>query len=150
MIRHWLPGIGIFLLLLASCTLNATQEQAFSNQKAQYINAINDGSALTVVSMTYPELVAHVKQQGTESFKSTFAPESRKSTRLGAQVIQQTVKKGRKIHILFEVEVQNLNAENSKEQFVGISEDNGENWFFMPYSSYRDGAVCKSLQRLIK
>ncbi len=147
--KTWILGVGIFLFLLAACTLNAEQEQAFSKQKSAYLNAINSGATLTRVSMTYPEFVRYAKQQGPEFFKSTFGSEDSHENNLTNSTIQKTVKKGNKIHILFEVEVQRFDAESTKQQFAGISDDDGANWFFMTYKDYKNKQICPGLKRLL-
>lgn len=141
--------IGIFLFILASCTLNERQEQAFSDQRSQYVNALNEGSVLVAVSMTYPGYVAEVKQKGAAHFKTVFADRS-EEMQVGSQVIRKTVKSGNDIHILFDADIQYTDGKRGQKQFAGISSDNGASWFFLNYDDYKNRQNCKGLKRLIR
>lgn len=147
--QTWIPGIGIFLLILASCTLNATQEQTFNKEMSRYMEAVNTGATLRAVSMTHPEYVRYVKSQGPDFFKATFGASQPKEARLGSSIIQKTAKKGKHIQILFQVEVDKSPEENTKKLFVGISDDDGVNWFFLPYAAYKDHKMLPKLSRLL-
>lgn len=143
-------GISIFLcLLFASCTLNSTQEQALNRHISLYLKAINEGSTLAIVSLTYPDFVKHVKNQGKDFFKSTFTPAETDYPLTDIRILQ-TERRKNHIHVHFKVAEEGFGAGNITKEFAAISENDGVSWFFMPYPDYLNKKICKDLVRIIR
>lgn len=147
--KKWIFGIGIFLFLLSACTLSSTQEQALNKQMGEYIDAVNGDLTLYVVARTYPAYVKHVKNQGVSQFKSTFGRDSHKAP-LGSTSIKTIEKDEKQIHVLFQAkEMDEFGRYSIKKLFVAISENDGKDWFFIPYEAYRKKEICPGLKRLV-
>ena len=144
----WIFGIGI-LLLMAACTLNATQEQALNNGIRLYLKATNEGSILLVASKTHPAFVKYARSKGIDFFKATFKSEEANEYATSNFTIKETKAKGDQIHVLFEAVTEDYFSTPVKKQFVAISENDGVSWFFMPYKDYQNKKICKELVRLL-
>lgn len=56
----------ILLIIIGSCSLNATRESALNQSKNEYIGAINEGIIISYVAYTHPNVVCYFKDLGDE------------------------------------------------------------------------------------
>lgn len=141
------------LLLLFSCSLSASQEQELSKQTGIYLDAKEKKSILVIVSKTHPSFVKYVKSKGSDYFQKVFEEEDLEDLIFIDPIIEKIETKNSKIHVLYNVKKEYIkNGENKVDElkFVAISEDDGENWFFLNNSVYKNKKICKDIERLIK
>jgi hypothetical protein len=132
--------------------LNGDQEKKLNESLSAYIFARNECQVISYVAFTYPELVASYKAEGDSLFKDHFNC-NKDSVYLEDPTIRQTEKKGRDIHVLYELSVYNENSgeqSKKKHEIVGVSNDDGRSWFFMDRSEYVDKSRLPKLVRLLK
>ncbi|MES2589527.1 MAG: hypothetical protein V4622_11160 [Bacteroidota bacterium] len=147
--------IYIFLSLICTCcTLSASQEQSLNKNLGLYLQALEKKSILVQVSMYHPEFVHYIKDKGTAYFKEVFSANENEIDLLFLDPkIVKIETKDDKIHVLYKVRKEFLiEGENRVEEleFVAISEDDGENWYFVNYKMYLNKNICKKVPRLIK
>ncbi len=154
--KNVVSGISIFLcLLLASCSLNAHQEQTLNASLSKFLAARNEGSAMAYVAYTYPALVAEYHKLGDSVFKQKFdlTNDSIYGGYLRNGTIHTIKERGKLIQILYNVDYHEEEYSPKDPEPVhlyAVSEDDGENWFFLEENDYLDTARCKELRRLIK
>jgi len=139
-------------LILASCALNADQEQKLNQSMVGYLHARNDCQLVSYVAFTYPAVVADYKEQGDSIFQAKFDC-TQDSIIWNDPTIRLIQQEGKTIHVLIDVsQVDEYSYEilKDKQQIVGISEDNGTSWFFVEHAFYVDKSKLKNLKRLIK
>ena len=145
-----IAGISIFLLL-AGCTLTASQETALNRQTNLYLKALNEGAVLYAVSRTHPCYVSYAKEKGDAFFTRTFAPAKISEYGYTSPSVEKIEKKKGHIHVQFSIVSYTYygTAEGEKDQLIAISEDEGKTWFFMPFSIYKNKQVCRDLLRIL-
>lgn len=144
--------ILLSLVVLASCALNADQEQKLNQSMAGYLHARNDCQLVSYVAFTYPAVVADYKEQGDSIFQAKFDC-TQDSITWNDPTIRLIQQEGKSIHALIDVaQVDEYSYEilKEKQQIVAISEDNGNSWFFVEHSYYVDKSKLNNLKRLIK
>lgn len=140
------------LLILASCALNADQEQKLNQSLAGYLHARNECQLVSYVAFTYPAVVADFKEQGDSIFQAKFDC-TQDSITWNDPTIRLIQKEGTSIHALIDVaQVDEYSYEilKDKEQLIAISEDDGNSWFFIEHAYYVDKSKLIKLKRLIK
>lgn len=140
------------LILLASCALNADQEQKLNQSMAGYLQARNNCQLISYVAFTYPAVVADYKEQGDSIFQAKFDC-TQDSIILNDPTIRQIQQEGNMIQALVDVaqvDEYTYDILTEKQKFVAVSEDNGNSWFFMEHAYYVDKSKLKKLKRLIK
>jgi hypothetical protein len=140
------------LLILASCALNADQEQKLNQSLAGYLHARNECQLVSYVAFTYPGVVADYKEQGDSVFQAKFDC-TKDSITWNDPTIRLIQQEGQSIHALIDVaQVDEYSYEilKDKEQLVAISEDSGNSWFFIEHAYYVDKSKLIKLKRLIK
>lgn len=143
--------IGLFLLVLFGCSLNAKQEQKLNESLALYLYARNECQVVSYVAFTLPDLVAKYKDQGDSIFKSKFDCNV-DSLFYQDPTIRETVKDDATIHVLYDLVVFNKISSQrieKKHQLVAMSNDNGASWFFIDQSIYVDKSLLPELKRLL-
>lgn len=143
-----------FLMLFVQCTLTAKQEASLNSGLAKYIHARNDCELVGLVGFTYPELVKDFKVSGDSSFQYKFDCEKNPEYYYAIKnaTLRSTVKEGNEIQVLYEFDgYGERDDEFQKRNFelIAISENDGENWFFIPMAYYKNDSFCKNLKRLI-
>jgi len=143
------------LLLLWQCTLSASQEAALNSSLSKYIQARNDCQVVGLVGFTYPELVKDFKNHGDSAFQQKFDCDKNLEYYYAIQnaTLRQTMKNDKTIHVLYEFDgFGEKKDEYLKRNFqlVAISENDGENWFFISRTDYNNDSLCKNMERLIK
>lgn len=144
---YFLLSIWIF----GACTLSATQEKKLNESLSNYLNSRNECLVVSYVAFTYPDLVLTYKSQGDSVFKNKFDC-NHDSLFLQDPTIRQTVKSESDIHVLYEIDLYNVNTglrSEKKHQLVALSKDNGKSWFFMDEVAYVDKMLLPNLNRLI-
>ena len=144
--------ILLSLVVLASCALNADQEQKLNQSMAGYLHARNDFQLVSYVAFTYPAVVADFKEQGDSIFQAKFDC-TQDSITWNDPTIRLIQQEGKSIHALIDVaQVDEYSYEilKEKQQIVAISEDNGNSWFFVEHAYYVDKSKLNNLKRLIK
>lgn len=140
------------LLILASCALNADQEQKLNQSLAGYLHARNECQLVSYVAFTYPGVVEDYKEQGDSVFQAKFDC-TNDSITWNDPTIRLIQQEGQSIHALIDVaQVDEYSYEilKDKEQLIAISEDDGNSWFFIEHAYYVDKSKLIKLKRLIK
>lgn len=151
--KKWLFLFG-FLPFLVACTLTADQEASLNSSVSRYIQARNECQVVGLVGFTHPELVKDFKSQGDSVFQQKFDCKDNPDyfNLIQNPTLRSTVKEGKTIHVLYDFDEYNQEDDVlSRRAFelVAISDNDGENWFFMPWKNYADKSQCKNLKRLI-
>lgn len=136
------------------CSLSASQEAALNSSLSNYIQARNDCQVVGLVGFTYPELVKDFKSISDSVFKTKF--DCDKSGEYYYQIqnptLRSTVSEGKNIHVLYEFDGYGEQEDEYKKRnfkLVAISENKGENWFFISKTDYDNDTLCKQLKRLL-
>ena len=148
----------MFLLLLlfaSSCSLNSDQEAALNNAVNAYTQARNNGQVMTYVAFTYPNVVAYYKNLGDSSFVERFGGSEDLDSYSFIQDgnIRKIENSGSKIHVKYSfLELDDIfyGAQGSEIIIYAISEDEGQNWFFIDEEDYLNASILKENERLIK
>lgn len=148
----------MFLLLLlfaASCSLSSDQESALNNAVNAYTQARNNGQVMTYVAFTYPNVVAYYKDQGDSSFVERFGGSEDLDSYSFIQDgnIREIENSGNKIHVKYSfLELDDIfyGAQGSEIIIYAISEDDGQNWFFIDEEDYLNASILNENERLIK
>jgi len=140
--------------LLFGCTFSADQEAALNSSLARYIQARNECQVVGLVGFTYPELVRDFKSQGDSVFQHQFDCDKNPDyfNIIQNATLRTTSKENESIHVLYDFDEYNEgDGTFFKRAFelVAISENDGVNWFFIPWKEYYDKNQCKNLKRLI-
>lgn len=143
------------LMLLWQCTLSASQEASLNSSLSKYIQARNECQVVGLVGFTYPELVKDYKNQGDSSFQQKFDCENNREYYYAIQnaTLRETMKQDKIIHVLYEFDGYGEQEDEYLKrnfQLVAISENDGENWFFISRTDYNNDSLCKNMERLIK
>ena len=146
--------IALLFLLLAACTLSASQEASLQKAMSSYINAHNNGAVMAYVGFTHPNVVGFYKDKGDSVFRERFelfAPENGGDF-LQDGNIQKIETKGNAIHVQYvfdSYQVRGLDERFSKVGIIAISSDQGKTWFFADKSDYINDTIFKKADRLI-
>lgn len=144
---------GLILLLIFSCSLSARQEQTLNKNLVLYLKSIEEQNPLVQVSFTHPEFVKYINSRGDEYFKQIFSSNTEEEyLQILDPVMKRVVESDDQIHVLFELKKEYIyRGENKSKPFfvVAISENDGENWFFVKYSMYKNKNICKKIKRIL-
>ncbi len=143
------------LLILCQCTLSARQEEALNSSLAKYMQARNECMVTGLVGFTYPELVRDFKEAGDSLFSGKFDCDNNPEYYYAIQnaTLRSTESEGEMIQVLYEFDgYGELEDEYKKRNFklVAVSENDGENWFFIPWKDYTNDTLCRNLKHLLK
>lgn len=147
--------INLFIalpLLFYACALNGEQEKKLNESLSAYIFARNECQVISYVAFTYPELVSSYKSEGDSLFKERFNC-NKDSIYLDDPTIREIRKNGQDIHVLYDLTAYNENSgeqNDLKHKVVGVSNDDGNSWFFMDHTEYVDKSRLPKLQRLLE
>lgn len=147
--------IGLLFLLLAACTLSASQEATLQKAMSSYITAHNDGAVMAYVGFTHPTVVGFYQDKGDSVFRERFelfTPEN------GGDFLQDgKIKvietKGNVIHVHYifdSFRTRGLDQEVSDHDIIAISNDEGKSWFFADKIDYQNDSIFNPKERLIK
>lgn len=140
------------IFLITACTLNADQERALSERLSDYLLSRNDCRMINLVSFTYPELVASIKEEGDSSFIAYFNC-STDSIYFDDPIIRKSVKKNKEIQIHYELRARKMNNVEFGtyiHDLMAISHDNGRSWFFLDRKDYKNKSRISKLKKLIE
>jgi hypothetical protein len=138
------------VLLLFSCSLSATQETNFNTQSAAYLKAVNSGFMLKVVSKTHPSYVKYIKSKGDQIFQKTFSKNNLGKDRITHIEIRQIKQKEQRIQIAFISETKDAFKQTiERKPYVAISENNGLDWFFVPYKIWKNKSILLNVNKLL-
>jgi hypothetical protein len=140
---------SLLLLSLSACTLSATQEEHLNKQLGSYISAVNEGRMVESVALSHPAVVKHYRAMGDSSFVEHFQSGLAGSQDFIEQPNFSAMKeKGKLIQRRYEVRYYTEEAEiDPRYGLFAVSEDGGDNWFFVPATDYFDRNI-KGLHRL--
>lgn len=146
--NKWIIACSLILVLF-SCSLTATQETNFNAQSASYLKAVNRGLMLKIITKTHPSYIKYIKSKGDEIFKKTFSKKSLRTERVSNIEVRQIKQKDYCIQIAFIAESKDyFNATIERKPYVAISENNGLDWYFVPYKIWKDKNVFLKVKRL--
>lgn len=146
--------IGLLFLLVASCTLSASQEATLQKAMSSYIAAHNDGAVMAYVGFTHPNVVGFYQDKGDAVFRKRFElfePENGGDF-LQDGSIKKIETKGNAIHVHYEFDsyrIRGLDQKNSDFGIIAISSDQGKTWFFADKVDYLNDTIFKKADRLI-
>lgn len=142
--------IAILLLLLVGCKLNSKQEKQLNIALSNYTTSRNNGAVTSYVSILYPPLVREYKNKGWQAFKEKFSLENdtMSVSKVENPLLKEFKQNGNLIQIRYEFNEMGEDA-SKKVSAYAISEDDGNNWFFLEETDYKNSNTCKNLKRLI-
>ncbi len=142
------------LFIFTACTLSANQEQKLNKSLGLYLQSLSNKTILVQVSMCHPAFLKYIKNKGNDYFKYVFNPNEKEEELIFSDPkILQIETNNNEIHTLYSVKKEFLyEGENKIDsiKFVAISENDGENWFFVNYKMYSNKNICQEVIRLIK
>ncbi len=142
------------LLIFSACTLSANQEQKLNKSLGLYMQSLSNKTILHQVSMCHPAFLRYIKNKGNDFFKYVFNPNEKEEELIFSDPkILQIETNESEIHTLYSLKKEFLfEGENKIDsiKFVAISENDGENWFFVNYNMYSNKNICQEVIRLIK
>ncbi len=139
-------------LIVSSCSLNATQEASLNNAKTSFINSKNNGTVMSYVAFTLPEVVSYYKNQSDSIFQQRFDLSSKETTDfLSNGNIRVVEESSSLIHVKYEFT--NVNFEDVSQEKVivfALSDNAGKSWFFAEENDYFNDDILPDSKRLIK
>jgi len=139
-------------LTVSSCSLNATQEASLNNAKTSFINSKNNGTVMSYVAFTLPEVVSYYKSQSDSVFQQRFDLSSKETTDfLSNGNIRVVEESNSLIHVKYEFT--NVNFEDVSQEKVivfALSNNTGKSWFFAEENDYFNDDILPDSKRLIK
>tara|TARA_R110002072_G_scaffold282761_1_gene445821 strand:- start:48612 stop:49070 length:459 start_codon:yes stop_codon:yes gene_type:complete len=139
-------------LALASCSLNAEQEVSLNAAKTSFINSKNNGSVMSYVAFTLPEIVSYYKKKGDSIFQQRFDLSGDEYSQfLTNGNIREVTKSSPDIQVKYEFTNVNVEEiESSKVVVFALSNNEGSSWFFAEEKDYYNDAILTKEKRLIK
>lgn len=152
-----MKNIGISFVLslvfLAGCTLNSSQEASLNNAMSTYVSAHNNGAVLSYVGVIYPPAVAYYKNKGDSTFHYKFDLSTEADRPLLTDgTILGTKTAGMDIQIKYRfAELEELHSGESLHKIhFALSENDGENWFFIEEKDYFNDTILPQNKRLFE
>ena len=149
MMKSFVPLI--FLAFLAfSCGLDANQERSLNTALIKYLVATNQNMRVSKAAATHPTFLHYYLKQGHAFFKEKFADQD---STWSDPLLGTMKKEGTVIHVEVKIRLQGkASYEYAKKRvvIVGVSEDNGKNWFFIDGNDYFSKKICPTFKRLIE
>lgn len=144
-------GLPLFLIFftVTSCSLNAEQERNLNKSIIKYLFSVNRELKLSIAAATHPLILRELKEDGDEKLKAYLEPKHHIWT---DAIIGKTKMDGAIVHIELKVALiskETFEKAPNRIRLYAISEDNGENWYFVDYKIYESN-YCKKFKRLIK
>lgn len=144
-------GLPLFLIFftVASCSLNAEQERNLNKSIIKYLFSVNRELKLSIAAATHPLILRELKEDGNQKLKAYLEPKHHIWT---DAIIGKTKMDGAIVHIELKVALiskETFEKAPNRIRLYAISEDNGENWYFVDYKIYESN-YCKKFKRLIK
>jgi hypothetical protein len=136
------------------CSLNADQEASLNRAMMSYVNSHNNGTVMSFVSFTHPDVVGYYENKGDEAFRKKFElfAEEDGGDFLQDGIIREIESEGNNIHVEYTfMSIENRIYEQvGKElEIIAISEDNGSTWFFVDATDYINDAIFDKKKRLL-
>ena len=145
--------IGLPLLLfffsITSCSLNAEQERNLNKSIIKYLFSVNRELKLSIAAATHPLILRELKDESDEKLKAYLEPKHHIWT---DAIIGKSKIKGEILHIELKVALvskETYEKAPNRIRLYAVSEDNGNNWYFVDYKIY-ESDYCKKFKRLIK
>lgn len=137
------------MLLAVSCTLSARQEEHLNTQLGKYIASHNQERLLELIGLSHPAVVKYYKAQGDSAFIEHFKDmDTLGKTYFANPTYREMKEKGKLIQRKYEVEYYNSLVEiNPRYCIFALSDDGGNNWFFVRNEDYYDKKI-PGLERL--
>ena len=151
--KTWAFGISI-LLFITSCSLNGKQEAALSKALTDYLRSRNESNSVLYISFQMPCVVAHYKSLGDSVFLAQYDLVNNTSYNgyWDNFSLKKIVTDDKNIQVAYELDAlhdtDNL-SDLKKVKLFALSDDDGENWFFMENEVYNDSTICKNIPRLL-
>lgn len=143
----------LVFMFLHACQLSSTQEKNLNTACNRYLAAREKCMFLSIVASTQADFVKYYKEKGDTIFLQKFdCQESVNVFTIADPTLKEIKKHNEQIHVLYECKFLNYGIEekDSTFDFVAISSNNGESWFFTELQDYKDKQIAKNFQRLIK
>lgn len=141
-------------LLLTSCTLTAKQEEHLNKQFTSYIESNNEGIMLEAVALSHPAVVRFYKNQGDSVFMEHFKHGLSRNDETGDfiedPIYRESKEQKNLIHRKYQLKIYNSEIViNPKYIIFAVSEDKGDNWFFIRSEDYYNDNI-KGFKRLFE
>lgn len=149
---RYLLYILLVSVAITSCTLSAKQEENLNNQLSAYISANNEGLVLEAVALSHPGVVKYYKSQGDSIFMAHFkhglSEDEESGDFLEDPLYRDTKEKGKLLQRKYELKLYSATETiNNHYVIFAISEDKGDNWFFVREEDYHNSQI-KGFERL--
>ena len=144
-----------FLTIIASsCTLSAKQEAHLNKQLSRFVESNNEGIMLEAVALSHPAVVRYYKNQNDSVFMEHFKHGLSKNEEAGDFIEDPIFRESKEDQNLIQrkYELKFYNSDimlNPKYIIFAVSEDKGENWFFIRSEDYYNDEI-KGFKRLFK
>ncbi len=129
--------------LVAACTLSAKQEEHLNSQLGKYIKSHNDERLLEVIGLTHPAIVKHYNAMGDSLLIDHFKDyDTLGKTYFSNPTYREMREDGKILQRKYEVEYYNELVEiNPRYVLFAVSDDGGDNWFFIRNEDYFDKQI---------
>ena len=105
---------------------------------------------LKVVTKTHPSYVKYIKNKGDEIFQKTFSKNNLGKDGISNIEIRQIKQKNYSIQIAFMAETKDaFNETIERKPYVAISENNGLDWYFVPYKIWKNKSILLTINKLL-
>lgn len=143
MLKHIFFPVALLACALVSCTISGEQEERLNAQLGKYISAHNKHRLLELIGLSQPEVVRFYKNQGDSLFIGHFKDyHDGQKTYLEDPTYRETRSEGTLIQRLYWVEYYTNTAEiDHRYKLYALSEDGGDNWFFLREHDYHDPEI---------
>lgn len=127
----------ITAILLVSCSLTGEQESRLNKQLSNYIQSYNENNTLVYAGLTHPVVVRYYQSISDSTFLQQFKTRSDTAISYLSNPIYETTQiEGNWMERKYRVTKSNNLNENHHCQLIAISDDGGENWFFVLEDDY--------------
>ena len=140
----------IIAFLMASCGLDANQEKSLNTALIKYLAATNQNMRVSKAAATHPVFLKYYLKKGHAFFKEQFAAQD---STWSDPLVGRIKQSGQVIHVEVKIRLQGKDSyEFAKKRavIIGVSEDNGKDWFFINGKDYYSKKVCPNFKRLLE
>jgi hypothetical protein len=129
-------------ICLTACTLTGTQELNLNKQLNRYVDAMNENNTLVYVGLSHHTVVNHYQNLGDSVFITHFNTQLSGNTfQYSNPSLKELRKKDNHLEQFIMLSKYNDSNIESIDTLYGISEDGGDNWFFVQNEDYHNKKI---------
>lgn len=133
--------LGVVVIVISACTLTGEQELRLNKQLNKYINAVNAGNSMLASALSHSEVVKYYHALGDSLFLIHFSKYKNTNGFISNPEFKEVRKDGNRIEQQLFISY-SLNENSSTiDTLFAISEDKGNNWFFIQNSDYHNKKI---------